>query len=347
MHTGDKKGDAVGVIGAWERGERGMKKSMHTSLEEAQRLSLKYQPDKVHQVLEGNEIITITAECAVETPAALSSGAPEDATPAVQEPEQTTALNHLQDAVNQVTTPLTSMMQPPQQYFCYDCRKDISTTVQDCHEVECNNKHGTTNELYCAACYDMMASALMGMHDLDEVDELGDCDAAALALVQHAAVPAPEPRPDDTLDPTLEPAPAPETLPASAPAPAPTAEATQSPADVQFRVGDFVFTNARYGKKGKKGNELGVDYHVGRVMEVMDEEAHLEFWAIAQDPDGADVPYTYARCPEPYGPREPLGALFLATVLEPPYRWGGELVVELDTREMEQKMQKEMDELDC
>ena len=28
----------------------------------------------------------------------------------------------------------------------------------------------------------MMASALMGMHDLDEVDELGDCDAAALAL---------------------------------------------------------------------------------------------------------------------------------------------------------------------
>ena len=80
-------------------------------------------------------------------------------------------------------------------------------------------------------------------------------------------------------------------------------------------------------------------------MEVMGEEAHLEFWAIAQDPDGADVPYMYARCPEPYGPREPLGALFLATVLEPPYRWGGELVVELDTREMEQKMQKEMNEL--
>ena len=125
-----------------------------------------------------------------------------------------------------------------------------------------------------------------------------------------------------------------------------SAEATQSPADVQFRVGDFVFTNARYGKKGKKGNELGVDYHVGRVMEVMGEEAHLEFWAIAQDPDGADVPYTYARCPEPYGPREPLGALFPATVLEPPYTWGGELVVELDTREMEQKMQKEMDELE-
>ena len=75
------------------------------------------------------------------------------------------------------------------------------------------------------------------------------------------------------MDPTLEPAPAAETLPASAPAPAPTAEATPPPADVQFRVGDFVFTNA------------------------------------------------------------------------PPYTWGGELVVELDTREMEQKMQKEMNEL--